>query len=308
MRAFVTVFVMAMACNPAVKASDPVPAPAVVPEIRSLEFESCARTEDCDSGLHCFDQECRRVRRSVLGDYQAELARRMKASGDREAAVAAYGEALSRYQADGIEVPIELDCEYGTALVWLRQVKERAELAARVLHRCLTAAPVGSRLRTTALADLTALDEVGLDPAHLTRTQLADLYLTRPARRPSPDKVAVAFAADPAPTARSFPLLMEAVKKAPLRPALVACWEVHEKATRRPALSVALPLKSKYRPSEYDDEPGTFSVVLDPAADALAAGAEADAQRCVRAALEAELSKIQGLRDPFSTKLVVSVE
>ena len=68
------------------------------------------------AGLRCFDHVCRRTDRSVLGDFAAALAVRARAKGEADAAIASYGDALARYEADSLTVPADLECAYGNTL------------------------------------------------------------------------------------------------------------------------------------------------------------------------------------------------
>ena len=60
-----------------------------------------------------------------------------------EAAIDSYNRALGHYDSEKIGLPPDVDCAYGAALAAGKQKKEHAELAARVLHRCILAVPVG---------------------------------------------------------------------------------------------------------------------------------------------------------------------
>lgn len=262
----------------------------------AAEFESCGTTAHCGPELRCFDQTCVSTARSVLGDYLA--ARAARAAG-AEAAIADYAEALATYEADKLAVPVDLDCAYGRALARAKAKPDKAELAARVLHRCLLAAPSGSRLRAEALAALVDLDGAGLDPKQLAKPALADLYLTRAPARPSADAVGVAVVADPAVTAKSFPAAVERIAAPDLRPALLACWDQHQAGG---AVVARLPFKVTFKPSEFDDEPGVYKIAVDPppAGDPGAA--------CVHAVLGPALTATKGLKDKIETTLVVTLK
>ena len=113
----------------------------------SSELESCGATAHCAEGLRCCDQVCKREARSTLGDFHAARGARAGAAGDIDAAIAAYAEALAAYEAEKLTVPPDVDCAYGHALVRARGTKDKAELAARVLHRCVLAIPVAVPLQ-----------------------------------------------------------------------------------------------------------------------------------------------------------------
>jgi hypothetical protein len=290
----------AAGCDARATSTDPQGA-APRAEQKSREWESCAATVHCADGLRCFDQACRRTARSVVGDYHAARGAQLRGRGKGDEAVAAYAEALARYDADKVEAPADVDCAYGGALaasaVASKDKKEQAELAARVLHRCLLAVPAGSLLYAGALLELTALHDVGLEPASLAKDEAADLYLTKaPAQKPS-DAVKVTATANPMPAGKTFPLLLEEIGKPELRGALIACWEQHAAAHKKEELAVTFGLKSKYLEPEYDDEPAVYAVTFEP-------GAGGAAEECVRAALE-PVKKTPGFKDAASTKITV---
>ena len=196
-------------------------------------------------------------------------------------------------------MPPDLDCAYGRALGRAKAKQDKAELAARVLHRCLLAVPPGSALRAEALAALTELDGSGLDPKQLAKPALADLYLTRSPERPTTDGLAVTITADPPQAGKTFPLVIERLQAADLRGALVACWEKHHAGN---VLVARVPMKVSYRESEYEDEPGVYKVVVDAPA-----GAD-PATTCVHGVTGGALVALKGVRDKVDTTLVVTVK
>lgn len=276
------------ACDTTAKPSSAAAGPAADPDRLSREHESCGTTAHCAEGLRCFEQTCRRVDRSVLGDYHAALAARAEAAGDLPRALEAYAAALAAYDTEKLEAPVDLECAYGGALADARADKERAELGARVLHRCIGGAPAGSALRQAALRDVAALDEAGLDPAHLARSEPADVYLSRAPARPPVDKLAVTVTATPVPRAKGWPDAQAAIVAA--RTALVACWEANYAAKGEAAMSVAVPMRSDYKDSGYDDEPGYYLTGVDPKAPPAAT----DVERCVRDAVDAAMKGVKG--------------
>lgn len=279
-RPFAVALLALAACDtPATPSAGGVAAPTRT----SAALESCAATADCADGLRCLDQVCRAAARSLAGDYAAALADRARAAGELPAAVAAYADAVARYEADKLAVPIELECAHGAALVEARGDRERAELAARVLHRCVRGAPAGSALAAAGLRALAALDEQGFDPAHLAREQPADKYLTRTPAAPRADQVQVTLAAEPPLRHRLAQEALDALAAAPAP--LRACWDASFAATRQPVLEAAVPLRTTYKDSGYDDEPGTWTLAPDAKAPAAAGPAEA----CVRDAVAAAL-------------------
>ena len=286
------------ACDSRATASGTAAAPIGRP---SQELESCGTTAHCADGLRCFDQTCQREARSNLGDFLAARGARALAAGETEGAIAAYAEALATYESEKLGVPPDVDCAYGLALTRASASKDKAELAARVLHRCLLAVPPGGGLRTTALAALAGLDAAGLDPKQLAKPQLADLYLTRAPEKPATDKLAVTVGAEPTPTGKSFPAVIERLGQPDVRAALVACWDKSFAESRSKELTARVGLKVSYRPSEYEDEPGTYAIALTPAGTGLA-------DTCAKGAVEAPLTGLKSLRDAFETTLVITVK
>lgn len=291
-------------CDARATAKDPQAA-APHSEQKSRELESCSATVHCADELRCFELVCRRTARSMVGDYHAALGAALRGRGKLSEAAAAYSDALARYEADKIAVPPELDCAYGSALAAARAKKEQAELAARVLHRCLMAVPVGSALYGQALADLTNLAEAGFEPATLAKAAAADVYLTKAPARKGSDAVTITAAASPMPSGKSFSLVLDEVSKPELRGALLDCWEAHLAATQKEELVVTFGLKAKYV-SEYEDEPGYVAMTFEPGGAAAGTPA-AVAEECVRAALE-PIKKTPGFKDSATTKLTVTMK
>jgi hypothetical protein len=292
---------IAWGCDSRATASDPTGRA----EQRSREYESCSASMQCQDDLRCFDHACRRTVRSTVGDYYAAAGALARGRGDLEAAIAAYAQALAHYDAEKVALPPDVDCAYGAALAAARSKKDHAELGARVLHRCILAAPVGSRLRDQAFAELATLAEAGLDPVLIGANKVADLYLTRGPLRPSTDKLTVSVTATPMPSGKSYAQIPDKLGGADTRGALVACWEAYSAASRKDALTVTIGLKSILTPSEY--EPATVSVKLDPPAALPPGSPEAAADACVRQVVE---PAVKGLRlsDAFATRLAISVK
>jgi hypothetical protein len=276
-------------------------------EQKAREYESCSTSAQCADDLRCFDQSCRRTARSTVGDYYAAAGMQARGKGDLEAAIAAYAQALAHYDADKLALPPDVDCAYGAALTAARAKKDHAELGARVLHRCVLAAPVGSRLRDQALAELAGLAEVGLDPVLLGANKIADLYLTKGTAPPPVDKLKLTITPTPVPTGKTFALIPERLTEAELHAGFVACWQAYNTASKKETLTVPIGVKSTYVASEYEDEPGTFSVKLAPPATLPVGSPEAAAEACVREVVE---PAIQGLKiaDAFTTRLSVTIK
>ena len=293
-----------LGCNSRATASDPLNEPR--PEQKSREFESCSSTPECAPELACFDQVCRRTSRSVVGDYYAALGARAFARGDADAAVAAYTESLSRYDADKEPLPPEVDCAYGAALAQNKARKEQAELAARVLHRCVLSVPVGASLRQRALSDLAALADAGLEPSTLAKSQPADLYLTR-APIAARSTTSVAITAVPLPTGRSFSTVLETLNSDTTKGALLNCWTTYTAATKRDSLTIELGAKARYVEPEYIEDAARFVIALD-GTGGVGASAEVAADACVRTALDAAGKRVSGLKEAFVTKFIVKFQ
>jgi hypothetical protein len=300
MRGALVLCLVAAACDSRAKASDPPRGG------QSKELESCSTSSDCAEHLRCFENACQRTARSAVGDYFAALGAQLKAKGDIEGAIDAYNRALGHYDSEKIALPPDVDCAYGAALAAGKSSKAHAELAARVLHRCMLAVPVGSHLREQALADAATLADTGLDPLAFGRSSLADVYLTRAPQKPNTDKLQVAVTANPPPSGKTYHLIPDKLGEPDMKSALVACWDAYNAATHKVALAVSIGIKSAYIPSEYEDEAGTFSTKLDPAVT-MPPGPEASADQCVRAAVEPALKSL-ALRDSFTTKLTITVK
>jgi hypothetical protein len=304
MRALLAVALVVVGCDGRATASDPSAGRA---EQKSKEYETCGASVQCADELRCFDHMCRRTARSTVGDYYAAAGALARSKGDLEAAIAAYAQALGHYDAEKVALPPDVDCAYGATLAAAKATKEHAELGARVLHRCVLAVPVGSRLREQALAELAGLAEVGLDPVLLGATKLADLYITKGPTRPATDKLAVTVTPSPTPAGKSYALIPEKLKEADIHGALVGCWEAYSSASKKDAMTVTIGVKVSYIASEYEDEPGTFVVKLEPPV-ALAAGSpEASADACVRQILEPAIKALK-ITDAFATKLTVAIK
>jgi hypothetical protein len=276
------------------------------PKRLSAELESCGSTTHCSAGLRCWDRVCMREARSTLGDFHAARGNRYSAAGDHDAASIAYADALAAYQLEKLAIPPDVDCAYGQSLVRARGNPDNPELAAKVLHRCLLAVPAAVGLRTQALAGLAELEQSGLDPNQIARPELADRYLTRAPSAPPTEKLAVTVTADPMPRGKTWALIPERLSQPDARAALVPCWEKHFAATKAKSLDARLGLEVKYRPSEYDDEPGSYAVLWSAPPPATT-GAAADAQACVRAAVEPLIAPLK-LRDAFQATVTVSVK
>ncbi len=271
----------AAACDPSASAGD---GPSIANGQRSQIGESCATSIHCAEGARCLDQVCRAVAGSTLGEFHTASGHLAMRRGDIETAIEEYTEAVNQYEANkAVEAPAELYCAQGHALVQVRAEKTRGELAARVLHRCLLGAAVGSELRAGAMRDLALLAEVGLDPLLLARDELADAYLIKEGSLVTPDDLKVTVGVDGRePGSRTFEGWKETLATPAVLQALVPCWSAHYKATRDDVLMVSLEHKYTYRLDEYDDFDRSVLTFGDPPAGADPASVAA---KCVHDAL-----------------------
>ncbi len=302
MRYVVLLLLAAAACDGKATASDPQGAR----RSSSKEYETCAASSDCADGLRCLQETCRRSARSNVGDYFAARGDLLYGKNDVAGAIDAYARAEARYEADHLAIPPEIDCAYGGALAAAQSDHEKAELGARVLHRCLMGTPAGSSLRDHALASLATLDDAGFEPSHLALDKAADVYLSRAPSTPATEKLKVTATGEPVTSSASFAMIADRVGQGDLRSPLISCWQKYADTTKKTSLAVSLPIKASYVDSGYDDEPGGFVVKLDPAA--AGSGPDADATACVRAVVEPAIAQVKGIKDSFATKLKITIE
>jgi hypothetical protein len=308
MRSLLVVCLVAAACDTRATASDPQGGGGRA-EQKSREYESCGASLHCQDNLRCFDHTCRRIKRSNVGDYFAALGAAQRTRGDLEAAIASYAQALAHYDADKAagNLPPDVDCAYGATLAAARSKKEHAELAARVLHRCILSVPVGSALRDQALAQLALLEDNGIDPLLLGADHVADLYLTKGPKKPASDKVTVTVSASPATSSKTYAALSEKLNAPDAKPGLIACWEAYTQATKKEALAVTIGVKSAYvQDPNFPDEGGAYVIKLDKDTPNPATP-DGAAQACVRALVE-PIAKGLKASDSFSTKLTVALK
>ena len=302
MRIYLGLLLALAACDTKATASDPQGGGGARAEQKSREYESCSATLHCAENLRCFDNTCRRISRSAVGDYYAAVGAAALRRGEAETAIASYAQAINQYEAEKVAggVPPEIDCAYGAALAAGKNKKENAELAARVLHRCVLAVPVGSALRLHAFEQLATLEGTGLDPLLLGAGKTADLYLTKGPARPASDKLTVSVAANPEPK-KSFAAIKDKLASTDLRGPLISCWEANFAATKKEIMSVTIGVKSAYVLSEYEDDPGVFVVKVE------APTSVDPAEACVRNAIEPAL-KATKMTDSFNTKLAITIK
>jgi hypothetical protein len=267
----------AMSCDPNAKASsktgDDIPSAK-----QSKEYESCAATVHCKTGLRCVEEIC-------VGDYYAAAGNRALANDKPDEAVRHYASALSAYSTAKLTPPVSLYCEQGRALAAAREDKKNAELAAKVLHhRCLQNIPINSRYRKMALTALAALGEVGLDPGLLARADAADRYLTKAPMQPEMGEFTVKVTSSVTSRARSFTALMDGVKVPTVTAAMRPCFDAYFKATKKTKVALSYPFRSRYVRGEFEEDDG-YRLKLEkasPPSDPAAAVAHA----CVQKVLE----------------------
>jgi hypothetical protein len=279
---------LALGCDPSAEATPG--SGAASSRGASGELESCGATSQCEAGLRCVDGACSPEAASVLGDYHAATGRLALERRDVNGAIERFSRAVNQYESDGLVAPAALYCEQGSALVADRMNPERAEVGARVLHRCLLRAPAGSELRRRALADLALLDELGLEPLTLNRSEPADAYLTRAPSRPPVENLAVSLEGS-GTRARTFTRLVEHLESENLADKLSPCWEDYWQATYEDTLVLAVPFRYNFRLTRYEDFDRAVIVVPDESAPS--GEGMADAYAC---AVEA----IAPLADEFS--------
>jgi hypothetical protein len=301
--AFAAVICLAVGCDSRATASESTSRG----EPKSKEYETCSASAACLDELRCFDHVCRRAARSTVGDYFAALGQLTRGKGEIEAAITDYAQAVSRYDADKVALPPDVDCAYGAALAAGKAKKDHAELAARVLHRCVLAVPVGSPLRGQALVELAGLADAGLDPALLAGNKIADLYLTRAPTRPSADKLTVTVTPSPPLSAKAAAGVTEKFNDPDVHAGLAACWTAYNAASQKEMLAATLGVKVTYVASDYEDEPGAFAVRLDPPAGLAAGSPEAAADACVRQLVEPAIKALK-ISEGFSTKLAITIK
>jgi len=298
MRALPWLLALCAACDSKARSTDP--GGGARAEQKSKEYESCGASLHCQDELRCLEHSCRRVARSTVGDYHASLGAALKSRGDLDGAVAAYSSALVRYDADKLAVPPDIDCAYGAALAAAKSNPKHAELAAKVLHRCILAVPPGA-MRFTALDQLVTLADAGLDPQLLGGSKLADTYLTKGPAGPATDKLVVTVTPTPAPTGKNWPKVPDKLS-GELRNALVACWEKQFAASKKPELTVTIALRVGYVGSaDYEDE-GGWVTKIEPAP----AGAS-EAETCVHAVVEPAIKSLS-LRESINSRVAITIK
>lgn len=278
-----TIFLVAVAaCDPSAKSEARGEAAA---NRLSLSYETCARTSDCAGQLRCVDAVCVSPTGSVLGEFYTEVAARAARAGRHEETVDAFATAVKNYDKEKLEPPADLYCRYGSALVAMPELTpQRADLAARVLHKCVLGSPAGSALRRKAMTGLSALVERGLDPALIARGEDADQYMTKEPLAPPVDDLQVEISLESGSRSSSIAKLTEGLKESgQVKPALAACWQKHYQRTHDDVFIVELPIRYGFELTQYDDFKSSWAKLADaaPPTDAN----KAAAVECARAAL-----------------------
>jgi hypothetical protein len=250
---FVMIAMLAVACDPSAKAQGSA-APGAGVQL-SQEYETCAASTQCATGLRCAAGECRAQDSVIIGDYHAAVGHKAFAAKDLELAVGAYAEAVNQYKASEREPPLWLYCDQGHVLAAAKDNVEYAELGARVLHRCARLAPVGSLERKQALADLAILGDVGLDPL-LLATEAADKYLTKAPKMPSADRIKLTVEGAVRTSASSYTDFTAALGTPAMRQRLLPCWETFARDAGDERMTVTFRFKSRYSQGKYEGDDG----------------------------------------------------
>jgi hypothetical protein len=243
----------------------------------SREYESCARTSDCADDLRCFHDICRDTRASVVGDYQAAAGALALQAGEVNKAIEAYTAAVNRYQSDKLPVPLNVLCGKGEALVALGSFaddRDQAELAARTLHECLRAAPVGASVRQRALTALAQLGAAGLDPELLARDEMMSEYLTQQPAKPAASSIAVKATGTVKKGPRAYTEWLEHLQSEAIRDRLLPCWEANWKATKSKTFTLTVGFKYFFYEG-YDESEDRDKMTIKSAAPA-----EGTPERC----------------------------
>jgi hypothetical protein len=187
---------------------------------------------------------------------------------------------VTQYGKEKLAPPIDLLCEQGGALALGREDKQLAEAAARLLHKCVLAAPSNSRLARGAYAALASLSEAGLDEEVIGRSETGDLYMSGESMKPD-----------------GFATLLSALGGAASKQAYGACWEGHWKKTKSDTLKVEIPFE--YRFFLDEDDPSRDRATLKIGARTAPSDSNlASASQCVEDATRLVAAEvIKGLRD-----------
>jgi hypothetical protein len=240
-RSLLLILIAVAACKPRVRATDDDRPPAT-------EWESCSTTADCADDLRCMGQTCRRAMTSRLGEYNWVAGQVALERGQKEQATVRFEEAMAQFENEKVEPPAALLCDYGEALRRRTSDPKASEQAARLLHRCLLAAPWGTSEHARAMRELVELEPLGLDPSLVARDVAGDRYLVKEVKRPPvPAKVEVAAkqtARDP-----GFGRWVERLQEEDVRSVLLGCYAKQTEAGEATAV-----LATKLRARLGDDD------------------------------------------------------
>lgn len=289
-------------CDPNAKASErEAPAPK---GSLSGPYESCGSTLDCRTGHLCTDQVCRPKERVVIGDFHAARGWVAFGAKDKKTAVEAFAEAVNQYKAAGKEPPVDLFCAQGHVLTASRKNAEYAELAARVLHRCVNGTPTGGSLHERALRDLALLVESGLDPLAIAHPKPADMYMTKGPKRPSSDAVKVTVTSDVRKKSTSHDAMVSQLEG--MRDQFLPCWTKYSEGSGNDAMAVTFRLKHRFVEGRFESQDGyklAISSDTRPPSDAALAVGHA----CVRAVLEPFVKGFKGGSGSWSGHVTIKL-
>ena len=225
------------------------------------EGETCSATNDCLGSMRCVESQCQLANRSVVGDYQLARARTLRKQSKINDALIAYQASIVAFGAEVEKMPAEVVCEMGGLLANNARTNDEMEEAARTLHQCVYGVPVGSNARMEALAALSKMDGVGLDPNHLARREESREYLTLKAAMPADANVRVTIAT----TNKNGPVqrkLLDAFSEKDFASDLKPCLERFFESSGKKRFDVPLQLKHSFRLTRYEDfDRATLSVV-----------------------------------------------
>jgi hypothetical protein len=276
------------ACDPQAKSattsSGVVPGSAVTrPGVLSKEGESCTTTANCEDKLRCVGDVCRPQETSRLGEYFWAAGQVLLEKNQVPQAAEQLQRALSHFEADKKEPPAGLLCDYGAALRRKANDAKAAEQAARLLHRCLLGAPVGSPEHWRGLREISELEAAGLDPTLVARDSPADTYLVRAPSAPTvPQAIKVEVAKTQPSSDKGYEGWVKLLEGDAARDALTKCFQDWAQKAQKSRLTLGMPLKLRARLGDDDIYLGG---ILDVGTDAAARGDDAAASQCIKAGL-----------------------
>ena len=295
---------LSIACDSSARSASP---DVVAPLGESRNYETCASTSDCVDSLRCIDRMCQVEKRSRLGDFHAASGRRLLGLGDPELAARSFNQAVTNYEKESLEPPMDLLCEQGGALAQAREDTQLAEAAARILHKCILGVPASSHLARRAMGDLALLTEVGLESDLLARGETADLYITGTAQQPNLDSLQLTVTGDDKNKKRSYASLITALQTPAIKTAFAGCWQTYWKASKNEQLNVTLPFSYRFILDEDDESRDRAVLKVEPHSAPTASALAAAAQCVESAALPVALEAAKGMRDDTRWKSDVRI-